>query len=208
MHVFRDPAIREARGRPRWEGKFKSCFQAALYPTPSLPARILVRVRRHFAPSFAWEGTEDATMELLRFAPPAWAQIALRSWLGSWVTSRRMARLDAQCIFGCDAPDNVNHYICSCRRLQYVASMALHSFLPGDPLFLLGLRGGSLAFVVACYHTHRLASHQSSLPLSLSQANQLIDAVRLATRLPTRRRQRHLLCRAFLDSIVEQARPE
>jgi len=54
---------------------------------------------------------------LLLGFPVAISQQVLRSWLNSWTTSRRM-KVDSvcRCMFSCDAPDGLGHYL-RCPRL-------------------------------------------------------------------------------------------
>eukprot|EP00959_Pyramimonas_sp_CCMP1952_P208240 4356338-Pyramimonas_sp.AAC.1 len=73
-----------------------------------------------------------------------------------------MQRPSHSCVFGCPhASDAISHNVLECVRVQWVAFVSLNSLLPFDHMFTLGLRGGSLAFTVALYH---------SLPLCIEAA--------------------------------------
>eukprot|EP00959_Pyramimonas_sp_CCMP1952_P225017 4705123-Pyramimonas_sp.AAC.1 len=57
LGVFREGDSSAPRGKkPRWESKFRACFESELFPSePSaLAARVCARMRRHFVPAFAW----------------------------------------------------------------------------------------------------------------------------------------------------------
>ena len=75
--------------------------------------------------------------------------------------------------------------------------------------FCWGSGAASWPFVVTLYHLFRMSSRLSSSlqrPITLAEAGRLVQAVRLAVRLPTGRRQRNLLSRRALWDAVLAAR--
>ena len=159
------PLRRRGEGRGGSLGSWRSSKEPSSRPPPLRPLFVR-RVRKH-ARVQMWFSEADwsAYQEVLCAAPRAWAFIAFRTGLGGWLTGGRMQRA-AGCVLGCaECSDTLAHYLI-CPRLLYWASVCLRSPLPSHPIFLLGLRGGQLAF---CRHPLSFISHVLS-PLVLPPA--------------------------------------
>ena len=93
-----------------------------------------------------------------------------KTWVNAWATTHRMHEpVLLQCIFGCEAPDALEHYLvcnplwtvlqCQCQR-----SFSLP--LPSSPLARLGLSDPSLpnlCVLSACFHAYHYTRKKSSV---------------------------------------------
>jgi len=96
---------------------------------------------------------------------------AIKSWANAWTTTTRMHEAEElQCIFGCDAPDNLDHYL-SCDPLWTMVisnSFKREELLSASPLQKLGLTDNSkewlqmLAIAFSCYHAIK-SGHRSEI---------------------------------------------
>ena len=100
--------------------------------------------------------------ELMR-CPPSWCYAVIRSCLGGWVTTTRLANPDEGCLLGCGegSRDSMKHYI-SCRRFSWCVARAQGFDPPSDPLKRFGLDGttdelrAGFKHLTLCYHFHRI----------------------------------------------------
>ena len=99
------------------------------------------------------------------------ATAVIKTWANAWTTSTRMHESKSlKCIFGCDAKDNLEHYLC-CDPLWTAvisASFKRSELLWSCPLIKLGLMEPSMEWLqmccvaFSCYHSIKM-SHMSEV---------------------------------------------
>ena len=101
----------------------------------------------------------------IEFLPPSWRLAVLRTWVGGWLTARRMSRENLRCFFcGLIQGDDFGHLI-RCANFWQLVCEALRVESLFDPLVLLGLRAhGQRDFqrvVCATFLYHSVANGNS-----------------------------------------------
>ena len=108
--------------------------------------------------------------KLLFKLPHSAASHIWKSWVNAWATTHRMHEpCLLQCIFGCEAPDALEHYLVCNPMWNVLQRQCQRSFslpLPSSPLARLGLSDPSLPILgvlSACFHAYHHTRKNSSV---------------------------------------------
>jgi len=125
-----------------------------------------------------WEfspATEQVLVGILRKLGVRTATAVIKTWTNTWTTSSRMHEIDRMsCIFGCEAEDCLDHYLCCDPLWTAVISNSFRrvELLWSRPLTKIGLVDPSiewlqmLAIAFACYHSMKI-DHKNDISLLL-----------------------------------------